>query len=172
MFFNYIKDFFVKKTVKQSFQNLKSIESVKGLKTIGLLVDSTRFTQIELLIKELTANGIEPESITTIVFGDKFKRTVNKIYPVFTSGHLKWNGEVSSSEVNNFIEEKFDLLISYYDVEKAILLKITHNSNAHFKVGFSSIDKRLNQFLIKTDVDNYTLFVSELFKYLKILNKI
>lgn len=172
MFLNYIKDFFVKKTLKKSFQNLKNIESVNVVKTIGLLVDATRFAETELLITALIANGIASENITTIVYRDKFKKTAEKISPVFNSGDLKWNGVISSPEVNDFINEKFDLLISYYDIEKAILLKITHNSKAQFKVGFSSIDKRLNHFMIKTDVDNYTLFVSELFKYLKILNKI
>ena len=172
MFLNYIKDFFVKKTLKKSFQNLKNIESVNVVKTIGLLVDAARFAETELLITALITNGIVPENIATIVQRDKFKKTVEKTYPVFNSGHLKWNGEISSPEVNDFINEKFDLLISYYDIEKAILLKITHNSKAQFKVGFSSIDKRLNHFIIKTDVDNYTLFVSELFKYLKLLNKI
>ncbi|MFV8335867.1 DUF6913 domain-containing protein [Flavobacterium sp. RSP29] len=169
---NYIKDFFVKKTLKKSFQNLKNIESVNVVKTIGLLVDATRFAETELLITALITNGIAPENIATIVQRDKFKKTAEKTFPVFNSGHLKWNGEISSPEVNDFINEKFDLLISYYDIEKAILLKITHNSKAQFKVGFSSIDKRLNHFIIKTDVDNYTLFVSELFKYLKLLNKI
>ena len=172
MFLNYIKDFFVKKTLKKSFQNLKNIESVNVVKTIGLLVDAARFAETELLITALITNGIVPENIATIVQRDKFKKTVEKTYPVFNSGHLKWNGEISSPEVNDFINGKFDLLISYYDIEKAILLKITHNSKAQFKVGFSSIDKRLNHFIIKTDVDNYTLFVSELFKYLKLLNKI
>ncbi|MDI6050066.1 hypothetical protein QLS31_09505 [Flavobacterium sp. XS2P24] len=172
MFLNYIKDFFVKKTLKKSFQNLKNIESVNVVKTIGLLVDATRFAETELLIQQLIANGIAPENITTIAYRDKLKKTVEQTYPVFNSGNLNWNGEISSSEVNDFVSEKFDLLISYYDIEKAILLKITHISKAQFKVGFSSIDKRLNHFMIKTDVDNYTLFVSELFKYLKILNKI
>nr|WP_315178687.1 hypothetical protein [uncultured Flavobacterium sp.] len=172
MFLNYIKDFFVKKTLKKSFQNLKNIESVNVVKTIGLLVDATRFAETELLIQQLIANGIAPENITTIVYRDKLKKTVERAYPVFNSGDLNWNGEISSTDVNDFVTEKFDLLISYYDIEKAILLKITHISKAQFKVGFSSIDKRLNHFMIKTDVDNYTLFVSELFKYLKILNKI
>ncbi|MFV8346392.1 DUF6913 domain-containing protein [Flavobacterium sp. ZB4P13] len=172
MFLNYIKDYFVKKTLKKSFQNLKNIESVNVVKTIGLLVDGSRFAKTEALIAALTANGIAPKNITTIVYRDKFKKTADKKFPVFNSGHLKWNGEISSPEVNDFINKKFDLLISYYDIEKAILLKINHDSKAQFKVGFSLIDKRLNHFMIKTYVDNYTLFVSELFKYLKLLNKL
>ncbi|MFV8271110.1 DUF6913 domain-containing protein [Flavobacterium sp. GT2N3] len=169
---NYIKDFFVKKTLKKSFQNLKNSESVTVVKTIGLLVDATRFVETELLIQQLVANGIARENITTIIYAGLFKKTVEKKYLVFNSGNLQWNGEISSLKINTFISEKFDLLISYYDLEKALLLKITHNSKAHFKVGFSSIDKRLNHFIIKTEVRNYTLFVSELFKYLKLLNKI
>ena len=75
-------------------------------------------------------------------------------------------------DVNDFISCNFDLLINYYDVEKAILLNITNNSNAVFKVGFSSIDKRLNHLMINTNAENYSIFVNELFRYLKILNKI
>ena len=67
MFLNYIKDFFVKKTLKKSFQNLKNIESVNVVKTIGLLVDATHFAKTELLIKQFKANGIASENITTIV---------------------------------------------------------------------------------------------------------
>ena len=84
---------------------------------------------------------------------------------------LNWKAEITNSEVNDFINEKFDLLISYYDVEKAILLTITHNSNAQFKVGFSSIDKRLNHLMINTNAENYKVFAQELFRYLRILNK-
>ena len=45
-------------------------------------------------------------------------------------------------------------------------------AKAGFKVGFASIDKRLNHFMIDTNAENYIVFMSELFKYLKILNKI
>jgi hypothetical protein len=79
--------------------------------------------------------------------------------------------EKYSVEVNDFINKEFDLLISYYNIEKTILLKVTHSSRALFKVGFSSIDKRLNHFMIQTDGSDFKLFISELFKYLKILKK-
>jgi hypothetical protein len=51
-------------------------------------------------------------------------------------------------------------------------LQITRNSKAQFKVGFSSIDKRLNHLMIKTQIINHSVFVTELFKYLKLLKKI
>ena len=64
------------------------------------------------------------------------------------------------------------MLISYYDVEKPPLVLVTLQSKAKFKVGFSTIDKRLNAFMITTVAEKHGEFVAELFKYLKILKKI
>jgi hypothetical protein len=94
------------------------------------------------------------------------------LQPTFGIKHFNWKAEITSPIIKDFISEKFDLLISYYDVEKAILLTITHNSEAQFKVGFSAIDKRLNHLMINTNAENYKVFVHELFRYLRILNKI
>lgn len=172
MFLNYLKDFIVKKTLKKSFQNLKINESANAIKKIGILVDATLFSETESLVKQLAVNGILAENITVIIYSDTFNKSEINKRVVFGAKHLKWNGEIASPELNDFINTKFDLLISYYDVEKAILLKVTHSSKALFKVGFSSIDKRLNHFMIQTEASDFKLFVSELFKYLKILNKI
>ena len=98
----------------------------------------------------------------------------NEVYsqPTFGTQHLNWNAQITNPIIREFSKEKFDLLISYYDVEKAFLVKITNNSRAQFKVGFSSVDKRLNHLMINTNSENHTVFVHELFRYLKILNKI
>lgn len=172
MFLNYIKNFFVKKTLKKNLQNLKTNVSADTIQTVGLLVDVSDFIATELLIEALIAHGILPENIKTIVYCDIVKKNQGIKYTTFSAGELKWSGQIASVEINDFINEKFDLLISYYNVEKAILLQITNNSKAQFKVGFSSIDKRLNHFIIKTEINNYSIFISELFKYLKLLNKI
>jgi len=49
---------------------------------------------------------------------------------------------------------------------------VTHKSMADLKVGVASSDKRLNHHMIDTQVEKYTVFVEELFKYLRILNKL
>jgi hypothetical protein len=172
MFLNHIKDYFLKRILKNSLQNVKNIYSTIPIQTVGVLVDESYFLEKEALIKELIGNGISENNIKIIVYRDKLKKNEVYLQPTFSVKHLNWKGEIINLSVNDFINDKFDLLISYYDVEKAILLNITHNSKALFKVGFSSIDKRLNHLIINTNAENYKVFVQELFRYLKILNKI
>ena len=171
MFLNFIKDFFFKRILKNNLHNVM-ISSASSIKTVGLLIDESYFFEKDALVKELKANGILENDVKLIVYKDKLRK--NEVYslPTFSIKHLDWKAEITYPAINDFINEKFDLLISYYDVEKAILLKITHNSKAQFKVGFSSVDKRLNHLMINTNAENYKVFVHELFRYLKILNKI
>ena len=83
---------------------------------------------------------------------------------------MSWHATVDKKEVKDFIKEPFDLLINYYDTEKVVLLLVSHLSKASFKVGFATVDKRLNHFMIDTNAENYKVFMDELFKYLKILS--
>jgi hypothetical protein len=172
MFLSFIKDYFLIRILKKNFRNVKSISSGVPIQTIGLLIDESYFTEKEALIKEVIANGILESNIKIIVYKDKIKK--NDVYSQTTFGlkHLNLNLKINNVEINDFIDQKFNLLLSYYDIEKAILLKVTHDSKAEFKVGFSSIDKKLNHLMINTNAENHTVFVHELFRYLKILNKI
>ena len=167
MFLNHIKDFFVKKLLKNRLRNVKTTAFANAMQTVGLLIDKSHFSEKEALIKALTANGISEKNLKIIVYSDKFRKKEVSAYPAFGPKHLNWNAKITDSAVNDFINEKFDLLINYYDIEKAILLVITRNSKAHFKVGFSAIDKRLNHLIIDTKVENHEIFTHELFKYIK-----
>lgn len=171
MFLNYIKDFYVKKKLKNSLHNVKSNILSVGIQTVGLLIDASHFSKKEAFIEELTANGIPEENIKVIVYKDRFKLNEVNSQLGFSDKNLNWNGEITNPNVNDFINEKFDLLISFYDVEKGILMLVTHNSKAAFKVGFSSIDKRLNHLMIDTNVQNYKVFTAELFRYLKLFKQ-
>ena len=151
---------------------MKHIASDDFIKTVGIVFDETYFYEKEALVQELVNNGIVENKIKILVFKDKIKKNEVFDYPVFSNKDLSWTGTVDKKEVKGFVTEPFDLLINYYDTEKIALLLVSHSSKASFKVGFASIDKRLNHFMINTNAENYKIFMDELFKYLKILNKI
>ena len=44
MFLNYIKDFIVKKTLKNRLHNVKTNAASDGIQTVGLLVDESYFS--------------------------------------------------------------------------------------------------------------------------------
>ena len=172
MFSIYIKNFFTKKIVKNTLSNVNHIPTNDLIKTVGIIFDESYFYEKEALIQELIANGIAKSNIQILVFKDKIKKNEVFDFPVFSHKDLSWTATFDKSEVKDFIAQKFDLLINYYDIEKSALLLISNHSKASFKVGFSSIDKKLNHFMINTNAENYKVFIDELFKYLKILNKI
>jgi hypothetical protein len=172
MFLNYLKNISVKRILKSRLHNVKNSVLSGSVETVGVLIDESHFKEKEALVQELINYGFLEKNINVIVYSDKYKKNGVYSQPTFGSVHLNWSAEITNQVVNSFINENFDLLISYYDVEKAILLLATHNSKAKFKVGFSLIDKRLNHMMINTNAGNYKVFVHELFRYLKILNKI
>ena len=172
MFLNYLKVLFTKKIVKNTLSNVKHNSSDNCIKTVGIVFDETYFYEKEALVQELVNNGILKNNIQILVFKNKIKKNEVFDYPTFSHKDLSWKATFNKSEVKDFISQKFDLLINYYDTEKSALLLVSNHSKANFKVGFSSIDKKLNHFMINTNAENYKVFIEELFKYLKILNKI
>ena len=172
MFLNYLKNFFTQKIVKKSISNVKHIPIHTTIHTVGIIFDQTYFYEREALVQELALKGIQETDIKVLVFKDKIKKNEQFDYPIFSHKDLSWTATFDKSEVKDFIAQKFDLLINYYDTEKAPLLLVSNQSKASFKVGFSSINKKLNHFMIDTNAENYKVFIEELFKYLKILNKI
>jgi hypothetical protein len=172
MFLNYFKDFSTKKIVKNSLSNVKHLATEKAIQKVGIIFDESYFYEREGMVEALIQNGIAETDIKVLVFKDKIKKNEVFDYPVFSQKDLSWTGTIDKENVKDFVKQPFDLLISYYDTEKVALILVTHLSKANFKVGFASIDKRLNHFMIDTNAENYKVFMDELFKYLKILNKL
>lgn len=172
MFLNYLKNLFLKYTLKNKWQEVSNLASTKPIQTVGLVVDTTDFDQTEVLIQELISKGFSEKNISVINYTDKLNKKEIQTRLSFNSEILDWKGEIVDQVIRDFINAEHDILISYYEIEKPALLVITNQSKAQFKVGFLTIDKRLNHLLISTSLDKYTVFVQELFKYLKILNKI
>ena len=172
MFYTIIKNFFLKKNVIKRLATQNLIASNDKVLTIGVLVDETYFAETSQLVERIISQGIQKNNISIIVYKDKFKKKDVLNEPYFSLKNISISGEIDKKGVIDFLETPFDLLINYYDVNKYALLLLSSKSKAKFKVGFDTVDKRINHFIIKTLVEDYNEFVLELFKYLKILNKI
>ena len=172
MFLNYFKNLFLKYSLRNKWLEVNSPTSTGTIRSVGLLIDETLFLEKEFLIQELISIGFKEDSISIIVNRDYLNKKDTLSQYTFNSSIVDWKGTIRDVVVTQFINSEFDLLVSYYEIEKPILVLISNNSKAKFKVGFSSVDKRLHHLTITTRMENYVIFVSELNKYLKILNKI
>lgn len=172
MFYRILKEFFLKKVVSKGLLGYKLEDSEDKIKTIGILVDESESLNREAILKELKSYSLDVETIDVLVFKEKIKAKEVIEEPFYTLKDLSLSGKVNKVEVQKFIEANFDLLINFYEEPKASLNVIAKKSKAKFKVGLSTIDKRINHLIIDSDLENVKVFTSELIKYLRILNKV
>jgi hypothetical protein len=172
MFSKIIKDFFIKKIISSELSNGNLDVSASKIRSVGIIIDDSYFKYTDLLKKEIEGFGIQSDNIQTLLFKKKISKNELVNEPFFTRSNIRINGSINKHVVNVFLDKPFDLLINYYEIERPSLLLVSKTSKAKFKVGFSTVDKRINHLMINTSVSNYKEFVSELFKYLKILNKL
>ncbi|WP_281239449.1 DUF6913 domain-containing protein [Flavobacterium praedii] len=172
MFLNYIKRFFLNKTLKKQLSNVKVETLDTPIFKVGLIIDESLFFETAALKNVIISKGIAENNINIIAYRDIVKSKEVYDVPTFGLKDLNFNSEFTKQPILDFLNEEFDLLINYYIDEKPFLLLLTHRTKAKFKVGFSVVDKRLNHLMINIDLMNYNGFIQELFRYLKILNKI
>ena len=171
MFLKFIKNFGLKKIIKKSLAKYQSGAMPDAVITIGVLTGEKYFKNRDAIVKELIKHGIAEKNIEVLSFRERMSRK-DTTPGCFTLADIGANGSFKKEEVSAFIYRRFDMLISYYEDENVPLMLATIKSKAGFKVGFSAVDGRLNDFTIDTTPQNHELFINELFKYLKILNKI
>jgi hypothetical protein len=106
------------------------------IKTVGIIFDENYFYEKEGLLNELKKNGIVENNCSILVFKNNSKKNETFSYPIFTYNDIGWSGSILKKEVQHFISQPFDLLINYYDTEKAALLSLLINQKPVLKLVF------------------------------------
>lgn len=121
----------------------------------------------QIIAKELSIDISKVESIIYI------KKLANGIdcNDFLTDKDFDWLGKIKNERINNLVNSEYNLLVNLTN-NNLLLDYLTVISRATFKVGFSSADNRLYDFMIEVDNSDVIVFSAELKKYLKILNKI
>lgn len=172
MFLNYIKRFLVKKSLNYGWNNLKTNVVNNRVQTVGILADAQGKEYNDDLLNAILTHGIKVENCSFLVFNSDQRNEITDKHSYFSSKDFGWSGAINEKFVIDFCNTEFDLLVNFFDEANPFLMKVAQQSKAGFKVGFDTVDQRLNHFLLQTQETKPKVFVDELFKYLKLLNKI
>ncbi|AUC81919.1 hypothetical protein [Lacinutrix sp. Bg11-31] len=160
---NYINSQLKMRVVSQS--NTKT-------KRIGVIFNAEELTNVPIFNALAEELNTKKENIEIIAFKPQVKKEEKAYSPTYTLKHLGWKGTIKEAALKQFLNTEFDLLISYYKKETTPLKLLTVASKSKFKVGILETDERINDLIIKTEINDFKTFTSELKKYLNILNKI
>ncbi|WP_055436507.1 DUF6913 domain-containing protein [Lacinutrix algicola] len=142
------------------------------VKRIGVLFNAEELINVPIFNGLAEVLNIKKENIEIIAFKSQIEKEEDVFSPTYTMKHLGWRGAIKEATLKQFLNTKFDLLISYYKNDTTPLKVLTVASKSKFKVGILETDERINDLIIKTEINDFKTFTSELKKYLNILNKI
>jgi hypothetical protein len=142
------------------------------VKTIAVLLSASEFHEFEVFRVYFKALGLSSPKHKIIAFTLDDKLEHNKWNTHYSPKDFGWKGKIKDRDLQNFINEPYDVLICYYENELSQLKQITAASNANLKVGISKKDERLYDLIIDVSSKEIDVFKQELKKYLNILNKL
>jgi hypothetical protein len=142
------------------------------VKTVAVLLSASEFHEFEVFRVYFKALGLSSPKHKIIAFTLDDKLEHNKWNTHYSPKDFGWKGKIKDRDLQNFINEPYDVLICYYENELSQLKQITAASNANLKVGISKKDERLYDLIIDVSSKEIDVFKQELKKYLNILNKL
>ncbi|WP_424494370.1 DUF6913 domain-containing protein [Salinimicrobium sp. GXAS 041] len=167
-----IKLGFARKKVAALLQKRAFSEESKEVKSIVVLLDHAKTEIIDAFVKlrdflKVNEQDFQLVLVTKISAGkEDFKGLV------ITASEITWNGNFRSEEVRDFVHHKYDLLIAFPENENELLNLMAAASTASLKVARSKAENDIFDISIAAKFEEPEIFISELKKYLKILNKI
>ncbi|WP_417291442.1 DUF6913 domain-containing protein [Corallibacter sp.] len=162
----------IKKQLSSILKNRQLKFSDKKIESVGIILSADEVNDFESLKTLSTRLNVLPNKLKIIAYTSSKKEMTYSWDVCFNPNDFTWNGRVKNAELQTFINTEFDLLISYYSTDVTTLKYITAASKSVFKTSIFQKDKRLNDLIINTDLQNVEAFKNELYKYLTVLNKI
>lgn len=172
MIFKGFKEKSIKKNIdKLLLERILNVSDNK-VESLGIIFNLDAFKDFDKFQEFSTLFYLKPNKLKIVAFSVNKKKTLKSWDICFNPNDFGWKGGIKNSELQDFLDTKFDVLISYYETDFPELKLITAASKAEFKIGLLQTDTRLNDLIIKTKLTEFEVFKNEVVKYLTILNKI
>ena len=172
--FKGIKNKSINKAIVNHIKKRQSYLSQIKLNKIAVIVDARKEIDVVSLVRFSSEFNIEPQNFSVIglktvkSLKDHVETDSNRIY--YDESHFSISGDFNTDLLKSFVnDETIDVLINFYAIDDPYLNLVAAASKAKFKVGFMSVNNEINDLVLGIPENKTDLFVSELKKYLKIL---
>ncbi|MBO6881548.1 hypothetical protein [Winogradskyella sp.] len=172
MFLKAFKEKSNRKYINKLLDIPKAAVNNNKVKTIAVLLNANEYDDFESFrqyFKELNLTSPK-HKVVAFVNDDKYESSQWETY--FSPKDFGWKGKLNNIDLQSFVDEDYDVLISFYKQESLELNLITALSKANFKVGLARNDERLYDLILDLKPKEIETFKKEFKKYLNILNKI
>jgi hypothetical protein len=142
------------------------------VKTLGFLVDESKFQDFELLYDFSVFLGLQRKDVKVFSFVEYKKKAPSLRQDQVNNKDFSWDGTINNQNAKEFLNKPFDVLVGYYKGTHEFLDLMVSESMAKFKVGMAGADERLYDLLIELDISKTEAIKVELIKYLRVLNKL
>ena len=160
------------KYINKILNSKRSKISDRKIRSVGIILSLEEYKDYDNLKGIFTNFGVNENQIKFITYVSHKDFQLNHWDDYFNPEDFGWNGNITNIALNEFINTRYDVLISFYRIDNTDLNLVSAKSKANFKIGISNFDQRINDFIIDVDIENIEVFRNELEKYLKGLNKI
>ena len=172
MFLKGFKEKSNKRYLNKTLSNRQVYIDDSKVESLGVILNIDEVDDFELFSGLATYLHVRPNRLKVIAFSTTKNEKPNFWEVCFSTKDIGWHGTIKNVELQSFLNTSYDALISYYTSDELELKMLTGLSNAKFKIGILKTDERLNDLIIKTNLEEFEVFKREVFKYLTILNKI
>tara|TARA_B100001094_G_scaffold98310_1_gene94492 strand:+ start:19627 stop:20142 length:516 start_codon:yes stop_codon:yes gene_type:complete len=170
MIFKSLHNKLLSKKIEKSLTELSKDNRIKPnpIKTLACIVDPSFPISIDNFIDLSNSLGLKEKDFKIITF----QRNRN-IFNVFSSLNMtpecvSFYGNLNGKDSLEFISFEYDLLINFF-LSNRFLALLSSKTNAKFRVGFESVDSRLNDLIFSEKIKKYNVFKNEIIKYLKMI---
>jgi len=170
-----IQQYYIDKKIKRALKKaiqVKDKTSLSRIKRIAIFVDensafdSIAYKKLQNLFK------LDSTHFKILTYKDK-KSSYNEFNGVVViENDINWQGNINSKDVNDFLNNSFDILIDYTQHNNQSIQLIVAKIDSKLKVGYKDKNDELYDFMINVGTSEINMFNKEMIYYLSIMNLI
>ena len=157
---------FLENKIDESISILRSSNRSpkKPIKSIGCIVDTNLDLDYSDVLGLAMEMGLKEKDIKIIsysnsIYNDPFCKMR------ISDKSVNFNGNIISSDAEEFISTNYDILINYFG-DNRILTLLSLKTKAKFRVGFDCSNQNINDIIFTDIFNNFEKFKKQLIKYL------